>query len=247
MDVYRTSPAHGVDLVRVIYQADPSRELPVILGGTSRGAISAVAQTDIADALALSSPVTAGSGAGVYPVGSGKASPANVEGPSHVLWHVNDACSKSSPSGAWNLAQNLTAAATSVSGGFVHTDPLKAGDCGAFSYHGFLGIESCAVQQQTGWMDSLSLANPTGTLQMYVLDSIGGAVVNLDMSVWLNAGDVLLVPHGTSSLGGSVAVNGNVVIYTPPPGLTGTRDSFAYVVRMASGAVRQGVLYMNLM
>lgn len=254
MDRYRVSPAHAVDIVTVINEVDQNRVLPVILVGTSRGTISAVAQTDLADALALSSPVTVGgnkTGASIvytaHPVGSAEANPAAVNTPAQVLWHTGDACEKSPPAGAWSVAQALSGGSgVSVTGGFNHPLPEYADPCGAFSYHGYLGIESCAVSQHTGWMDALTLSAPDSAVPFPTLGSADGAAASYDLASWVGVGDSVALPHGGSTLGGSVTLTGSVVTYTPPSGLTGTTDTFVYVIRGADGSLRQGVIRVSL-
>ena len=246
MDGYRVSPAHAVDLARIIDVADPNRGLPVVLAGTSRGAISSVAQAALAQAVALSSPVTAGSSAGVYPVGSTQADPARVGVPARVVWHVNDGCWASTPAAARALVgQFASGSGVPVHGGFVN--PAAPQDvCGAFSYHGFLGIESCAVEQHTSWLDGLALAKPAGAVPSITLSSVGGASVSFDAGNWVPPGGNVVLPHGASVHGGSVSLVGALLSYAPPAGLTGTTDSFVYVVRSADGALKQGVISVTL-
>lgn len=245
MDGYRISPSHAVDLVKIIQTADPARGLPVIIAGTSRGTISAVAQTRLADALALSAPLTVGSGPTSYPIVSAEAKPANVTGPAQVLWHVLDQCSKSPVNKAWSLAQDLVdGTGTSVDGGFVDpTDPINF--CGAFSHHGFLGIESCAVGQHTTWMDGQTLVAPGGALPAHNETSAGGADVVIDLSGEVPVGGSIVLPHATSALGGSLSLVGSMLTYTPP-GITGTTDTFVYVIRSSTGALQQGVVTVTL-
>lgn len=154
-DSYRTSVNHAVDLSWVIndVKARTGDNLPVVICGTSRGAVSAVNQHFLADAIAISSPVTSGNNG--TPVGSaGGILPADVTNPVHVLWHALDDCLVTVPADAAALLNDFPdVAGNELNGGFV--DTVMANPCGALDYHGFLGIESCAVTTTTDWVASL--------------------------------------------------------------------------------------------
>jgi len=46
----------------------------------------------------------------------------------------------------------------------------------------------------------------------------------------------------STPLGGTVSISGASVTYTPPHGVSGTTDRFAYVVREANGTLRSNVV-----
>ena len=154
LDPYRISAAHETDL-RAILTQENGTNLPVVIAGTSRGAISAVAQQGLADYVMLSAPVTSGNG---HPVGSGLALPATVNKPVHMIWHEGDACFVSTPQGAQGIIGDFAdVTAVQVSGGYDNPDPLDTSNpaCdGSRTYHGFLGIESCVVKNATDWLDA---------------------------------------------------------------------------------------------
>lgn len=241
-DPYRISVNHAVDLSRVInnVKARTGHNLPVVICGTSRGAVSAVNQHFLADAIAISSPVTSGSGT---PVGSaGGILPSDIAKPAHVLWHVLDGCSVTVPADAAALLNDFPdVAGDELDGGFA--DTVAANPCGALDYHGFLGIESCAVTATTDWIASLTFdaTRPTtATENSRVTTPIDpDEVVDIDLTSAATpaAGGALnfSLPHGTTSLGGTVSLTGSTVTYTPPAGLSGTRDTFVYVVSETGG------------
>lgn len=241
-DVYRTSARHAVDLSWVINAENPEN-LPVFIAGTSRGAVSAVAQYMLAAGIALSSPVTSGSNGrpvredSIYP----QVRPSRVPIPVHVLWHLSDSCRVSLAADSRNLIADFAdSAGDGLAGGFV--DPLSPNECGAFSYHGFLGIESCAVDTTVAWMDNVIAGLPAARpLAASVLGMNTNADVVLDIDLTGVAtpggGGTLsyTLAHDVSSLGGGLSLTGNVVSYTPPVGLSGTTDALTYVVSETGG------------
>ncbi len=239
-DPYRISVNHAVDLSRVINSAKNGDNLPIVLGGTSRGAISAVNQHFLADAISVSSPVTSGNGT---PLGSaGGISPADITKPAHVMWHILDGCSVTVPADAVALLNDFPdVVGDQLDGGFA--DTMAANPCGALDYHGFLGIESCAVTATANWIASLTFdaTRPSTTTQnSRVTTPINpDQVVDIDLSsaVTAAAGGVLIfsLPYTTTSLGGTTSISGSIVTYTPPAGLSGTRDTFVYVVSETGG------------
>lgn len=238
VDLYRTSVRHAVDLTTII-NMENSTGLPVIFAGTSRGAISAVAQSQLADAIALSSPVTSG---GITPVDeSGSVKPSAVTVPAQVMWHVDDGCSVTKVSDSENLVTAFTPAAASkgISGGFDH--PAESNPCKAKTAHGFFGIESCAVGVATDWMDGLSLpdSKPKAGPAPGKLPAVAsGASINLPIKEITAAkgGELSFsLPFASTSLGGTVTISGNTVTYTAPIGVTSTTDYFVYVVLEAGG------------
>lgn len=155
-DTYRTSTEHSIDLQTIIAAENGSLGLPVAIAGTSRGTISAVAQQGLADYILLSAPVTSGNGS---PVGSPGVLPSDLgDKPVHLIWHASDGCFVSTPAAATQLAGEIAnVTAVEVTGGINHPElSARANnqECdGSLAFHGFPGIESCVVQNATGWLD----------------------------------------------------------------------------------------------
>lgn len=155
-DGYRTSATHFSDLQAIIAAENTSPALPVAIAGNSRGTISAIAQHDIADYVLLSAPVTSGGGS---PIGATGVLPSALGNkPVHIIWHQQDDCFVSTPTGASIVsAQFSNATAVRVSGGINHpelsTRTSNQGCDGSKTYHGFLGIESCVVTNTADWLD----------------------------------------------------------------------------------------------
>lgn len=243
-DSYRTSMAHAVDLSQIINLENAADDLPVIIAGTSRGSISAVAQHALASAVAISAPLTSGGGS---PIGTGSVLPADVTGPVHVSWHELDGCGVTTPANARSLVDDFPdATGVSISGGFASAN--AASPCKGSHYHGFPGIESCAVKQETDWMAAelasiastrpaaMEVANTTPINTQIVLDIDGFATAA--------AGGALTysLPHATSSLGGSISITGTTVTYYPPAGVSGIIDTFVYVVNEAGGGTGHALI-----
>jgi len=238
-DSYRTSVNHAVDLSRIINEAKQGVNLPVVLVGTSRGTISAVNQNFLADAIALSSPVTTGNG---VPVGTGDILPQEITMQTHVMWHRLDRCSVTQPSNSELLLYDFpNVTGDELDGGFYDTvidDP-----CNAYDYHSFLGIESCTVGIITSWLDSLTFdVSRPDTLTEFSTQNAPinpGETVDIDLSTVVTPkvpGDLTYsLPYSTTSLGGTVSISGSIVTYTPAEGISGTRDTFVYVVEEDGG------------
>jgi hypothetical protein len=158
-DLYRVSPRHANDIVAVLlevtelYQAS---QLDLFLAGTSRGALSVVAQNNLGIGSLLSSPVNS-MNSGLW-VGADSPNPRLVPSfaivPVHVLTHARDGCSVSTAANSKKLHDDFQAAGVraffnSVDGGFeIDIDP-----CEAKAFHGFLGIERTATKKITDRMD----------------------------------------------------------------------------------------------
>lgn len=165
-DDYRISPEARTDVAAIISREN-AEGLPVFIVGTSRGAISAIALSHLADGISLSSPVTR-SRAGGHPIGyfssSERVQPEYPQVPIHLMYHVDDACTGTRPENTVDLYQRMVGDGKDVtlhglSGGFV--DTVDNDVCGARSYHGFLGIDSAAAAQTAAWMeDVLAHADP---------------------------------------------------------------------------------------
>jgi hypothetical protein len=143
----RLSAAHAAELQGFISAANSRWSKPVWVVGTSNGSISGVTAAGFQPALAglkgvvLTSPVTVLT-AGTQPTFNLYASRITV--PALVVWHEADHCSFSPPAGASALFAAIPSAEkasrTFDKGHSVATDP-----CGAFSEHGYAGIEERVV------------------------------------------------------------------------------------------------------
>lgn len=251
-DGYRTSVRHTVDISSIV-NSENIDHLPVIILGTSRGAISAVAQHPLASAISLSSPVTTGSGTPVdQNSGQPLVRPGMVDIPAHVMWHVKDGCSVSPPGGSAAIVSdfNPDAASNAVQGGF--DDPAQPNSCQANTVHGFLGIESCAVGLTTNRIDMLVAGLPSPQVQAAAIADTTTTNTPLDIDLSSFVTDVAngalqyQLPFVTTSLGGALSLAGSVVTYTPPAGLSGTIDSFVYVVEEVGGGKSHNVIKVTI-
>jgi hypothetical protein len=180
-EIYRQSQRHALDIAAVVKKENPHNK-SVFLVGTSRGAISAVAQNLMATGSMLSSPVT------LAPLTSTTAGipspcdhlhkafvddcfytelqPAAVKVPVQILVHAGDTCFVSPPSEATIVKNDFVAGGVQTfffqeTGGFE----LVGGDpCEAQSFHGYLGIENAVVDRITHRMTlirrNINLAAP---------------------------------------------------------------------------------------
>lgn len=248
-DAYRNSMLHAVDLATVISRENVDN-LPVIISGTSRGAISAVSNNTLAAGLVISSPLTVSSvEPGSTPVGSEQLPISTIKRETHVLIHSSDTCDFTPVENSRTLLGDIknagiTASGDEVSGGF--RDTVRNDLCGAFDYHGFSGIENCAVSKETTWADEF-VANLASSDVIAI-----GQSVNLGDDITLNADGTgtltFSLPYATTVLGGSVSVNPQTgaVTYNPPEGVNGTEDSFAFVVENTTGGVGRNVVRINI-
>ncbi len=248
-DGYRTSMAHAVDLSQLINVVNATDNLPVILAGTSRGSISAVAQHALASLLAISAPLTSGSIG--TPIGTGNVLPANVPGPVHVSWHELDACPATTPANALSLVSDFPdATGVSISGGFASSSSTRT--CNADTYHGFPGIESCAVKQETDWMAielaTLPTTRPVASAQSDTTTQDTQKPIDLTNFATASAGGALTysLPHTSTSLGGNISITGTSVTYTPPSGVSSIVDTFVYVVSEAGGGTSHNVIAVTI-
>jgi len=261
-DQYRVSPRHANDIVAVLlevntlYNASP---LDVFLAGTSRGALSVIAQNSLGIGSLLSSPVNSAND-GLW-VGSDsphlRLVPSFVTVPVHVLAHSQDACSVSTAANSKNLHNDFHAAGVeaffkSVDGGFV----VDADPCNATTFHGFLGIERSAVQKITDRMeyflkkqskDAPGNSNPTLLANApHLASTATDTPVTIDLAgLALDADNDPLtyrLPHAASNRGGSLSLNGSTVEYTPPLGFTNRTDGFVFQIADGNGGKSNGVI-----
>ena len=261
-DQYRVSPRHANDIVAVLLEVNTlynASQLHVFLAGTSRGALSVVAQNILGIGSLLSSPVNSVND-GLW-VGSDSPHPRLVPSfvtvPVHVLAHAQDGCDLSSAAHSKNLHTDFHAAGVeaffnSVDGGFVVDDD----PCNATTFHGFLGIERTAVQKITDRMEyflkkqskeapgngkpalviNAPYATSTATDTPVAID-LAGLAVDAD-----NDPLTYLLPHATSNRGGSLSLNGSTVEYTPPLGFTNRTDGFVFQIDDGKGGKSNGVI-----
>jgi len=250
-DGYRTSMRHTVDLSAVINAENPDN-LPVFIAGTSRGATSTVANYMLAAGVSISSPASAGPNGrpvredSIYP----EVRPSRVTVPAHVLAHMEDACPISTPADSFSILNNLPdGLGDGVFGGITGS----SGVCGAFHYHGYLGIETCAVSKMTGWMGNTFPLVPS---TRPVSAAITGISTNPDMAVDIDLLSAITtmtpalmtfaLPHLSSSLGGTLSLTGSIVTYTPPAGLSNKIDTFVYVVNETGGGSSHQVVSVQI-
>jgi hypothetical protein len=266
-DFYRTSVDHAVDILAVLRTLNP-HNLPVFLAGTSRGALSVVAQNRIATGIATSSSATIDvldNGRRLY-VGRPDIPnllPQFVQRPTHVLWHADDGCSGTSPARSQALYDSLVAAGVdtafdTASGGVRVTIPgngVSPDVCGALSFHGFMGIEDTAVGHITTWLDRRVAAlgrNHSPRAAFAEVASAAGAPTRIHLAALTHdrgcCGLAYALPGTATSLGGQavLADRGRTVTYTPPPGVSSGTDYFVYVVTDGRGGVGAAVVSVQI-
>jgi pimeloyl-ACP methyl ester carboxylesterase len=151
---FRRSAEHVDDVRQVLEDIATRSKVPIWLVGTSQGTLSAAANAaelgSTIDGVVLTSTVTGQqAGGSVNDIALEK-----IPVPVLVYHHKQDSCRITPAYAAERLIKRLTMAPTKqyigVDGG---KDPV--GDpCEAFHYHGFIGMESQAVQQITSWIKS---------------------------------------------------------------------------------------------
>jgi len=264
-DLYRVSVDHAVDILAVLKTLN-TRNLPVFLAGTSRGALSVVAQNRIAAGIAASSAVTidmADSGRRLY-VGRPDAPmllPQFVHRPAHVLWHENDGCSGTPPAGSRALYDSLAAAGVDAAfdtarGGVRVTaagNGVSPDVCGALNFHGYMGIENTAVGFITTWLDRRVAAlggDPMPEAGFAEFATAAGASKSIHLDTLMrDPGCRALgyeLPGPATSLGGRAVLSGRTVTYTPPPGVSSGTDYFVYVATDGRGGVAAAVVSVRI-
>ncbi len=168
------------------------------------------------------------------------------------------------------LLANNKVTTDAISGGF--TDPAITNPCKAKAYHGFLGIESCAVLKQTNWMVGIvaDLAcNEKPRAEAYTYENAvvaGSAALTFDLSAIqlpfalvsdadLSDSHQFSTPYAKTTLEGSITITPTgLVRYTPPASVvSNTQDHFVYVVNdfdavtgIAKGGTANNVIIINL-
>jgi pimeloyl-ACP methyl ester carboxylesterase len=145
----RLGATHAAELQNFINAAINRWGKPVWVVGTSNGSISAVTAGGFLPALAglrgvvLTSPVT-NLTMGTQPTFNLYASRITV--PTLVVWHRDDHCANSPPAGSAALFTQVPAA-DKASRIFEHGHSVATDPCGAFSEHGYAGIEEEVVEK----------------------------------------------------------------------------------------------------
>lgn len=247
IDTYRHSMQHAVDIANIL-KRENTQGYNVIISGTSRGSISAAAMNTLVAGIAMSSPLTSGAG---YPVGSTDLPLSRIKRPSHILLHTSDTCAVTLPADSRDLFNDLETAGVKVAGneviGGFPGDGSNA--CGAFDFHGFNGIETCAVEKETTWANGVM--SDLASNSTPVANNLS---VNEGVDITLTATDAdvdslnYAVPYATTSLGGAVATDASgAVTYTRPEGLiVATTDTFAFSVTDGKGGVSTAVVSISL-
>ncbi len=243
-DLYRVSVTNAWDVESVIQQIPGWTNLQVFLAGTSRGALTAVAQYHLGMGICLSSAVNVGNNTPGYPLYIGELSepalqPTNVTVPVQFLVNADDACDEASPAittntlwqeftndtvlnGALNLAPSVV-----VSSNSDGTDP-----CGDVEPHGYLGIETAAVGTITSWLDQvllqLAVKNVIAIDGSFTLTSTNTLTIDLSqlISVPPASSSALFLPYATSVSGVPISLAGTRVNYVPNG--SGADDGFLF-------------------
>jgi hypothetical protein len=261
---YRVSPRDAHDIAAVLSEVNSlfgAAHLDLFLAGTSRGAISVVAQNMLGVGSMLSSAVTSSGGNNLW-VGSTSTHPRLVpefvEVPAQVLAHEDDACFVSTPANSAILHNDLIAAGVSsvfnqLDGGFV-VDPDA---CQAKTFHGFLGIENAAVDTITDRMnqilavnDNLYPGNHKPRARNARFRTPGGVPILINLAALTSDpdGNFLFhsLPHNSSSRGAKLLKFGPFVLYIPPANVGDVLDGFVYTAADAKGGKSIGIVAVKL-
>lgn len=264
-DLYRVSVDHAVDILSVLGTLG-AQHLPVFLVGTSRGAMSVVAQSSIVTGFAVSSPVTNDAGDSGRHLYVGRPDtpnllPQSVHRPVHVMWHAQDGCPGAPPTGSRALYESLLAAGVdasfdTVSGGVRVTAAGNGASpdvCGPLNFHGYMGIESVAVGNTTAWLDRRVTAlgsHRSPRASPAEVTTTAGVARSIHLAALAHGDDgctlTYALPGAATSLGGQAVLTGHTVTYTPPAGMTSGTDSFVYVVDDGQGGVAAAVVTVRI-
>ena len=145
----RLGATHAAELQGFIDAASNRWGKPVWVVGTSNGSISTVTAAGFLPALAglrgvvLTSPVT-NLTLNTQPTFNLYAS--RITLPTLVIWHQDDHCSFSPPAGSAALFTQIPSS-DKASHAFEHGHSVATDPCGAFSEHGYAGIEEEVVRK----------------------------------------------------------------------------------------------------
>jgi pimeloyl-ACP methyl ester carboxylesterase len=146
---FRLSAAHATELQGFVNAALTRWGQPVWVVGTSNGSISTVTAAGFQPALSgvtgviLTSPVTVLTPAN-QPIFNLYASRITV--PALVVWEQDDHCNISPPAGSAALFAAIPSS-RKHSHAFAHAHSVATDPCGAFSEHGYAGIEEAVVEE----------------------------------------------------------------------------------------------------
>ncbi len=252
-DSYRNSMAHAVDIAMVL-RAHRVTNAPVILIGSSRGAISAFAQQTLANVIVLASPVTSGNGTPLVPSAHNLKMASR---PSVILLHHDDACSRSTPQHAEAFAQALHAngqrvSLLEISGGI--RDSASDDPCAALDHHGYAGIETCTVNTT---MDAVEqqVARTSRHNHLPVATDLSMAVTDRTVRFRLHSlnaatDDILryTLPARQSVLGGIISLDSRSgkISYQRPENIRAVTDRIAYSISDGEGGVSVGIISLEL-
>lgn len=153
---FRVTAAHATDLGAVVARLRAETNGPVILVGTSRGAIGAANAAArltgplAPDALVLTATVGEArkTFASVFDVPLGK-----ITAPTLVLHHEGDACPSAPASEVPRIAKALSSAASVTVKRYRGGTRGEESDwCNRFSHHGFYGIEPDVLTDLMAWI-----------------------------------------------------------------------------------------------
>jgi pimeloyl-ACP methyl ester carboxylesterase len=148
-DANRLSAAHAAELQGFVNAALTRWGKPVWVVGTSNGSISTVTAAGFQPALSGLSGVVLTSSVTILPTAlqpTFNLYASRITVPTLVVWHRDDHCSISPPAGSANLF-TLIPSAHKDSRSFVHGHSVATDPCGAFSEHGYAGIEEEVVEE----------------------------------------------------------------------------------------------------
>ncbi len=149
----RTGISHGLDNIAIIKAVKLNSAAPIWLIGTSMGTISAAAaaiadQQALVAGLVLSSSITAYKIRGAVPTQD----LAGIRVPTLVVYHEHDACWACRPWEAKNIASALKNAPIKKTLMISAGTGASGDNCGAFHYHGYIGVEADVVNQIAAWI-----------------------------------------------------------------------------------------------
>jgi hypothetical protein len=155
-NLYRFGTPHATDLAAVVTAARAVGG-PVVVIGTSRGAVSVVALLTkqsgaLPDAAVISSGTLLDNGR--VPGATSVGGLDRIRVPVLLLRHESDGCAASAPRDADSFRAQLKAASRVDVATFSGGGPQqgRADPCGPQHYHGFLGIEDQVVARTVAWI-----------------------------------------------------------------------------------------------
>jgi hypothetical protein len=137
-----------------------------------------------------------------------------------------------------------------------YLDSKDIGVCQGFDYHGYFGIETAAVSKITAWLDGevtghhaleapfKTVSTPSSAHHRHIdLANVTENQAGLTYGLY---GVSPATSSFTTSLGGSVSINGSTVTYTLPTGVSNETDYFVYYITDGSGNVGAGVITIKI-